>query len=121
MRIELSQYNDLAAFAQFGSDLDPATAAQLERGKRTIEILKQPQYEPLSEALQYLSIWAVSNGKLDDIPVDQVQKFEKDYHNFITRNHKKIIEGLSTGKKPTDDFLKDLDKATSEFKKTYKY
>jgi F-type H+-transporting ATPase subunit alpha len=121
MRIELSQYNDLAAFAQFGSDLDPATAAQLERGKRTIEILKQPQYEPLSEALQYLSIWAVSNGKLDDIPVDQVQKFEKDYHNFITRNHKKIIEGLSTGKKPTDDFIKDLDKATSEFKKTYKY
>ena len=64
MRLELAQYNNLAAFAQFGSDLDEATAKQLERGKRTIEILKQPQYKPLPEALEYLSIWLVTNGIL---------------------------------------------------------
>jgi len=121
MRIELAQYNDLAAFAQFGSDLDPATAAQLERGKRTIEILKQPQYEPLSEALEYLSIWAVSSGKLDDVPVDQIQKFEKEYHEYMKRNHKKIIDEISKGSKPNEELLKQTDKATTEFKKTFKF
>jgi len=121
MRIELSQYNDLAAFAQFGSELDPVTAAQLERGKRTIEILKQPQYQPLPEALEYLSIWAVSNGKLDDIPVNQIQKFETEYHEYMKRNHKKIIDDLSKGNKPNDDLVKQIEKATSEFKKTFKF
>ena len=62
MRLELAQYNNLAAFAQFGSELDEATTKQLERGKRTIEILKQPQYEPLPEALEYLSVWLVTSG-----------------------------------------------------------
>jgi F-type H+-transporting ATPase subunit alpha len=121
MRLELSQYNDLAAFAQFGSELDPVTAAQLERGKRTIEILKQLQYEPLPESLEYLSIWAVSSGKLDDIPVDQVKKFEKEYHEYMKRNHKKLVEALSKGTKPDEALLKDLEKATADFKKTFKF
>ncbi|OGH06046.1 MAG: F0F1 ATP synthase subunit alpha [Candidatus Levybacteria bacterium RBG_16_35_11] len=121
MRLELSQYNDLAAFAQFGSELDPATAAQLERGKRTVEILKQSQYQPLPEDLEYLSIWAVSNGALDDVPVEEVLKFEKEYHDYMRRNHKKIMDSLSTGNKPNDQLLRELNQATEEFKKTFKY
>jgi len=119
MRLEIAQYNDLAAFAQFGSELDQATMNQLERGKRTIEILKQPQYEPLSESYEYLSIWAVTNGFLDDIPVDSVQKFEKEYHQYMKLNHKKIVESLLSGDKPSEDTLKQMQKATQEFKKGF--
>jgi F-type H+/Na+-transporting ATPase subunit alpha len=119
MRLEIAQYNDLAAFAQFGSDLDAATMAQLERGKRTIEVLKQPQYQPLAEAYEYISIWAVTNGFADDVPVLSIQKFEKEYHAYMKLNHKNIIEELSTGAKPTEDFLKQLQKATQDFKKGF--
>jgi len=121
MRLELSQYNDLAAFAQFGSDLDPVTAAQLERGKRTLEILKQPQYEPLPESLEYVSIWTITNGLVDDIPVNQIQNFEKGLHEYIGRNHKKLIDSLSTGNKPSDDLLKQLEKAVLDYKKAFKF
>lgn len=119
MRLEIAQYNDLAAFAQFGSELDQATMNQLERGKRTIEILKQPQYEPLSESYEYLSIWAVTNGFLDDIPFESVQKFEKEYHGYMKLNHKKIIDALSIGEKPKEDLIKQIQKATQEFKKGF--
>ncbi|HKC14650.1 MAG TPA: F0F1 ATP synthase subunit alpha [Patescibacteria group bacterium] len=119
MKLELAQYRSLAAFAQFGSDLDPATAAQLERGKRTTEILKQSQYEPLPEALEFLSIWIVINGYLDDIPVDLVSRFESDYHEFIKLKYPKIIEELSKGEKPDENLLKLIEKATVEFKKTF--
>jgi F-type H+-transporting ATPase subunit alpha len=119
MRLEIAQYNDLAAFAQFGSELDQATMNQLERGKRTIEILKQPQYEPLSESYEYLSIWAVTNGFLDDIPVESVQKFEREYHDYMKVNHKKIVDSLSAGEKPGEDLLKQMQKATQDFKKGF--
>lgn len=118
-RIELAQYNDLAAFAQFGSELDEATMAQLERGKRTIEILKQGQYNPLPEPFEYLSIWLVSNGYLDDVPVDAIQRFEKEYHSFINANHPKIISALLTGDKPAPDTVKEIEKATQAFKKRF--
>ncbi|MCL4387483.1 F0F1 ATP synthase subunit alpha [Patescibacteria group bacterium] len=120
LRLEIAQYNDLAAFAQFGSELDPATMAQLERGKRTMEILKQPQYMPLSEAMEYLSIWLVTNGHLDNVPVENVQKFEKEYHDYMKLNHKKILDELSTGAKPNEDLLKQIQKATETFKKGFK-
>ncbi len=119
MRLELAQYNNLAAFAQFGSDLDEATSKQLERGKRTMEILKQPQYDPLPEALEYLSVWIVTNGFCDEIPVEKVLTFEKEYHNFMKRKYPKIIEELSKGQKPTDDLLKTIEKSAQEFKKTF--
>lgn len=119
MKLELSQYREMAAFAQFGSELDQATMQQLERGKRTTEILKQPQYQSLSEAFEYLSMWAVTNGHLDQIPVENTQKFEKDYHNFIKVNYPKITDALSTGDKPSEDLLKQLEKATVEFKKGF--
>lgn len=120
MRLELAQYNNLAAFAQFGSDLDEATSKQLDRGKKTIEILKQPQYQPLTEAFEYLSIWLATAGQLDDIEFENVSRFETEYHDFMKRKYSKIIDQLSTGIKPTEDLLKTLEKSAEEFKKMFK-
>lgn len=120
MRLELAQYNNLAAFAQFGSDLDEATAKQLDRGKKTIEILKQPQYKPLPEALEYLSIWLASSGQLDNVDLENVSRFEDEYHDFMKRKYSKIIEDLSKGEKPSDDLSKKLEKSVIEFKKLFK-
>jgi len=119
MRLELAQYRELAVFAQFGSELDQTTLAQLERGKRMTEILKQPQYQPLSESLQVLSIWAVTNGFLDDIPVESTRKFESEYHTYIERNHTDIIKTVETGEKLTEDIIKKMREATDEFKKIF--
>lgn len=119
MRIELAQYRALAVFAQFGSELDPATAAELERGKRTTEILKQSQYEPLSEALEFLSLWVVTNGHLDDIPVDQISRFESEFHEFLKMKHQKLVESLSKNEKPNEELLKQIEKATLDFKKMF--
>lgn len=119
MKLELAQYNELAAFAQFGSELDPATLAQLERGKKTIEILKQPQYHPLEESLEILSIFAVANGYLDDIKLENFEKFETEYHDFVKRSFPKIIESLSGGQKPTEGTIKEIQKSISDFKKTF--
>ncbi len=120
MRLELAQYNNLAAFAQFGSDLDEATAKQLDRGKKTIEILKQPQYQPLTEALEFLSIWLAGSGQLDDVAIEDVSRFETDYHDFMKRKNQKILDELSTGAKPSEDLLKKIEKTASEFKKLFK-
>ena len=120
MKLELAQFAELAAFSQFGSELDPATASTLERGKRTQEILKQSQYQPLPEAYEILSIWAVTNGLLDDVPIDEVGKFEEGLHRFVKKDHHKIIETLSTGEKLTETIIKDMERAVSEFKKLFK-
>ncbi len=119
MRLELAQYNALAAFAQFGSELDQETLSQLERGKRTIEILKQPQYQPLPEAFEVLSLLSVTSGYTDDIPVDNIQKFEKEYHTYIKRKYPKIIDALGSSQKPTEETLKQIEQATREFKKGF--
>ena len=94
LRLELAQYNSLAAFAQFGSELDAATQKQLDRGKRLTEILKQPQYFPLTENLEVLSIYAVTGGLMDDVPIDSFQRFEKEMHDFVKKNHPKVLELL---------------------------
>ena len=85
-----------------------------------MEILKQPQYDPLPEAFEYLSIWIVTNGYTDNIPVDDIQRFEKEYHEYIKMNHKKIVEELSTGAKPSEELTKQIQKATESFKKGFK-
>jgi F-type H+-transporting ATPase subunit alpha len=119
MRLELAQYNDLAAFAQFGSDLDEATAKQLERGKRTIEILKQPQYSPLAEPLEYLSVWLVTSGVLDDVSIEKVSRFETEFHDYMKRKETKLLDELSAGQKPSEELLKKIEKSTQEFKKGF--
>lgn len=119
LRLELAQYRELAIFAEFGGELDLATIAQIERGKRITEILKQPQSQPLPEPFEFLSINSAISGLLDDIPVDKIQAFEKEYHEFIKRNHPTIIENLTSGEKPTGETLKQIQKATQEFKKIF--
>lgn len=120
MKLELAQFAELAAFSQFGSELDPATAKALDRGKRTQEILKQGQYQPQPEPYEALSIWAVTNGHLDDVAVEKVGKFEQDYHAFVRRNHPKIISALSSGEKINETTVKDLEKSITDFKKLFK-
>jgi F-type H+/Na+-transporting ATPase subunit alpha len=119
LKLELAQYREKAAFAQFGSDLDPATQKQLDRGKRLTEILKQPQYSPLTENLETLSIYAVTSGLMDDITIDSFQKFEKEMHIFAKKNYPKILDALSTGEKPTEQTLKQILKLVEEFKKRF--
>lgn len=119
IKLELAQFRELAVFAQFGSELDAATQNQLERGKRLTEILKQPQYNPLTENFEILSIWAVANGFLDNVPVDKVLKFEAEYHQYIKTHGKKILDELSNGKKLTPELSEQLKKISSAFKKIF--
>ncbi|HEX7042747.1 MAG TPA: F0F1 ATP synthase subunit alpha, partial [Patescibacteria group bacterium] len=119
IKLELAQYRELAVFAQFGSELDTATMNQLERGKRLTEVLKQPQYNPLPEAYEILSIWAVTNGFLDDVPVEEVLKFEKEYHEYVKAHDKKLIETLNSGSKVDEKTAEQLKKVTAAFKKTF--
>lgn len=119
MKLELAQFRELAAFAQFGSDLDAATQKQLERGKRITEIFKQNQYQPLTEADEILDIWAVTSGNADDIPVGTIQRFITEFRESVHSKHKKIIEVLLSGKKVDDETTKSLQKAMDEFKKSF--
>lgn len=119
LRLELAQYNSLAAFAQFGSELDPITQKQLDRGKRLTEILKQPQFAPLPESLEILSIYCVTGGLMDDIPLPSFQRFEKELHDFVKQDHPKILATLSLGEKPTEQTLRQITKTVEEFKKRF--
>ena len=119
LKLELAQYSSLAAFAQFGTELDAATQKQLDRGKRLTEILKQPQYSPLMESLEVLSIYAVTSGLMDDIPTDSFPRFEKEMHDFAKKLYPKILETLSTGERPTEQTLKQISKLIEEFKKRF--
>lgn len=118
IRLDLAQYRSLEAFAQFGSDLDAATTKQLERGKRMVELLKQPQYNPLTEELEVLTLWAITNGFVDDVPVDACPKFEKELHEYVARKPK-VIEALSTGKKIDEEAGKLLKITLEDFKKGF--
>ncbi len=119
LKLELAQYNSVAAFAQFGSELDAATQKQLDRGKRLTEILKQPQFSPLAESLEVLSIYAVTSGLMDDLPIESFQRFERELHDFTKRKYPKVIDTLSAGEKPTEQTLKQITKLIEEFKKRF--
>ena len=118
LRIDLAQYRELAAFAQFGSDLDKSTQNQLERGKRLTEILKQGQYQPMPVENQVFIIWTVSNGLADDIAVEDLKRFEEELFKFSESSHPAILETIRT-KKSVDVDLKALMKeAIDDFKQT---
>ena len=120
LRIELAQYRELATFAQFGtSDLDAATRRQLERGQRSVEVLKQDQSVPLTMEQQVVVMYALVNGHLDDVDVSKVQSFEEALHNFMQSNHPGILKSIADEKdiKDTDS----LDKAISDFKQSVPY
>ncbi len=116
LRLDLAQYREMAAFAQFGSDLDAATQAQLHRGERLVELLKQPQYKPLSVVQQIISIFTGVRGLVDDIPVADIQKFESGLINFIEDKHQSLVEKIDAAKKLDDDSEAQLKAAIEEFK-----
>jgi F-type H+-transporting ATPase subunit alpha len=122
LRIDMAQYRELAAFAQFGTaDLDKATRSQLERGQRITEVLKQPQYVPMSLDKEVTILYAVTNGYLDDVPLEKIASSEQGFHRFMETNHPEINKRILTDKeiKPeTDEALKS---AISEFKKSAAY
>src|SRR5688500_19100819 len=98
LRLDLAQFRELQAFAQFGSDLDKATQAQLARGQRLTEILKQPQYQPVDVEKQVLVIWAATNGFVDDIAVDDVRRFESGLLKFVEKSHHGVLAEISEEK-----------------------
>jgi len=119
LRLDLAQYRELQAFAQFASDLDEASRKQLERGQRMVEVLKQPPYSPLPVEKQILIIYAGANGFLDDIAVEDVNSFEAQLYTFVETKYPQLFEQIKT-KKALDDELKDqINKAIEEFKATF--
>ncbi|HWM77528.1 MAG TPA: F0F1 ATP synthase subunit alpha, partial [Methylomirabilota bacterium] len=116
LRLDLAQYRELAAFAQFGSDLDKATLQQLARGQRMVELLKQGQYAPLPVEKQIAIIFAGSQGLLDDLPVEQVGPFEEFLYPHLERKHAKLMPDIANKKELTDELRDALTAAINEAK-----
>jgi F-type H+-transporting ATPase subunit alpha len=115
LRLDLAQYRELEAFAAFGSDLDAASKAQLERGARMVELLKQGQYSPFSVPQEVASIWAGTTGKLDKIPVADIRRFESEFLEFLGRDRKKILDVIEETKELSDDTVAALTEAIETF------
>jgi F-type H+-transporting ATPase subunit alpha len=119
LRLELAQYRELAAFAQFGSDLDKATQQQLSRGARLVEVLKQGQYQPMSVIQQVLSIYAATNGYVDSCPADKVQKFLGEMLLFLETKHGSVVKELTEKKALDDGLKKKINAALDEFRNQF--
>jgi F-type H+-transporting ATPase subunit alpha len=119
LKLDLAQYRDLAAFAQFSSDLDASTRASLERGQRTVEVLKQPQFSPLPVEKQVMTIYAVTNGLLDDVPINSIRDFEEKMYDYMDSVRPQIGERIRNEKTMSDDLTRDLRAAIEEFKQGY--
>jgi F-type H+-transporting ATPase subunit alpha len=120
IKLDLAQFRELAAFAQFGSDLDAKTQAQLERGKRIVEVFKQPQYNPIPVENQVVALWAVQNGYFDDVAVDKVKDFQGKLTDYIVNRKADLINKIRTEKALSDALTGELKSAIVEFKQTYK-
>jgi F-type H+-transporting ATPase subunit alpha len=119
LRLELAQFREIAAFAQFGSDLDAGTRMQIERGRRLTEILKQPNYEPLSLAHEVIAIYLATSGVLDDVPAERVKKFEESFRLFIDTSSHEIIDEINKTKDFTEEAQNKVKKLAEEFKKGF--
>ena len=120
LRLDLAQYNELAAFAQFGSDLDKSSQAQLARGQRMVELLKQDQYVPMAVEKQVLVLYAGANGLIDDVSVEAVRRFESELIAFMERRHPEMLQTIREKKIIDDAFKPQLEAAIKEFKGTFK-
>jgi len=119
LRLDLAQYRELAAFAQFGTaELDKATRAQLERGQRLVEVLKQPQYEPMSLEKEVAILYAAVNGHLDDVPVEKVSRWEAEFHPFMETHHPEALKAIATDKEIKPETEEKLKQAIKQFKQT---
>ncbi len=119
LKLSIAEYRDLAAFSQFGSDLDPETQARLDQGERLMEVLKQDQYSPLPVEDQVIILYAVTNNYLKDIAVDQISLFEKEYLDFVHNNYPEIGEGIREKKELDDDITGKIKESIGEFKKNF--
>ncbi|BCX88413.1 F-type H+/Na+-transporting ATPase subunit alpha [Methylomarinovum tepidoasis] len=119
IRLDLAQYRELAAFAQFASDLDEATRKQIERGQRITELLKQPQYQPMSIAEQAVSLFAATQGYLDDVPVDKIQDFEAALQDFVKSEYADLLEEIDRTGDYNDEIAARLKEAVEKFKSTH--
>jgi len=117
---DLAQFRELAAFAQFGSDLDAATQAKIERGKRIIELFNQPQYQPIAVEIQVAVLWAVQNGVLDDIPVGRVKEFQAGLTEFLTTSKADLLATIRRERALTDALTAGLKTAADQFKQTWR-
>ena len=120
IRVELAQYRELAAFSQFGSELDADTKEKLAQGERIKEVLKQPQYQPMPVQYQVIIIYAVTNKYLLDIPVDAITRFEKEFFEFLDTSYAEVPNAIAKEKVISDATEETLKKALVEFKKEFK-
>jgi len=121
LKSDLAQYRELAAFAQFGSDLDKSTQAQLRRGERVVEVMKQPQYQPLPLVKEVVIIFAVTSGYLDDIPAGKVREFERDLFRFMDSQHKQLADSIAESRAFGEETEKQVRAMLDEFKKTVSF
>jgi F-type H+-transporting ATPase subunit alpha len=117
---DLAQFRELAAFAQFGSELDPKTQAQIDRGKRIIELFKQPQYSPIPVEIQVAVIWAAQNGYVDDVPVDRIKEFQAQLTEFLTTRKTELLRKIALEKALSEALTAELKAAVDQFKQTWK-
>jgi F-type H+-transporting ATPase subunit alpha len=116
LRLDLAQYRELEAFAAFGSDLDKASQQQLARGARMVELLKQPASSPFPVGHEIVSIWAGTTGKMDDVEVDDIHRFEAELLEFVAHHKPELFETLANAKALEDDMVSALEQVVEEFK-----
>jgi F-type H+-transporting ATPase subunit alpha len=120
IKLDLAQFRELAAFAQFGSDLDAKTQATLERGKRIVELFKQNQYNPIPVEIQVSILWAMQNNQLDDVPVDKIKDFQAKLTDFLTTRKTALLDKIRAEKAIGDAIAAELKSALGEFKASYR-
>ena len=119
LKLDLAQFRELAAFAQFASDLDKATRDQLTRGEKISEVIKQPQYSPLAVEKQVAILWVVTNGFLDDVPTARVKEFETQFYRFLESERPTVLSDLSERKALDDELSASLRDAVTAFKESF--
>lgn len=119
LKLDLAQFRELEAFAQFGSDLDEKTRTQIERGRRTVEILKQGQFQPMAVEHQVAILYALSNGYVDDVKIEEVRNWENDFHKYLDSQAKNVVTMITEKKELSDEVVAALEKAIKEFKEIY--
>ena len=119
LKLDLAQYDDLKAFAAFASDLDAASRAQLDRGARLVELLKQGQNAPVPVAKQVVSIWAGTTGRLDDVPIEDIRRFEAEFQDYVSRDHSDLLDSIGSTGQITDDDTAALENAVNTFKQQF--
>jgi F-type H+-transporting ATPase subunit alpha len=117
---DLAQFRELAAFAQFGSELDATTQGKIDRGKRIVELFKQPQYSPIAVEVQVGVIWAVQNGSVDDVPVERIKEFQAGWTDFLITRKADLLRRIGAEKSLSQELIAAVKAAADQFKQTWK-